>query len=242
MKKKIIENIKTIIYALIIALIIRSFLFQPFYIPSSSMEPNLLVGDRLFVSKYTYGYSRHSLPFSPNLTNKRYLSKNPERGDVVVFKTPADNRTDYIKRLIGLPGDTLQIIDGELYLNSQKIRRNKVEITININCGEEKLNINAFEEILPNGKKYIAVYNKDGTMQNTDKFIVPNGHYFFMGDNRDCSKDSRFLGSVGYVDFNNFVGKAKIIFFSNDIKKGNFIEFWKWNVSLRFARFFKRIK
>jgi len=154
MKKKIIENIKTIIYALIIALIIRSFLFQPFYIPSSSMEPNLLVGDRLFVSKYSYGYSRHSLPFSPNLTNKRYLSKNPKRGDVVVFKTPADNRTDYIKRLIGLPGDTLQIIDGDLYLNYQKIQRKKIEIDININCSDKILNVNAFEEILPNGKKY----------------------------------------------------------------------------------------
>ena len=242
MKKKIIENIKTIIYALIIALIIRSFLFQPFYIPSSSMEPNLLVGDRLFVSKYTYGYSRHSLPFSPNLTNKRYLSKNPERGDVVVFKTPADNRTDYIKRLIGLPGDTLQIISGELYLNNQKIQRNKVEITISINCGEEKLNINAFEEMLPNGKKYIAVYNKDGSMQNTDKFIVPNEHYFFMGDNRDCSRDSRFLSSVGYVAFNNLVGKARLIFFSNDKKKGNFFEFWKWHKSIRIDRFFSKIQ
>ena len=242
MKKKVIENIKTIIYALIIALIIRSFLFQPFYIPSSSMEPNLLVGDRLFVSKYTYGYSRHSLPFSPNLSNKRYLSKSPERGDVVVFKTPADNRTDYIKRLIGLPGDTLQIIDGDLYLNSQKIQRNKVEITFNINCGNEKLNINAFEEILPNGEKYIAVYNKDGTMQNTDKFIVPNEHYFFMGDNRDCSKDSRFLGSVGYVTFNNLVGKARLIFFSSDKKKGNFFKFWRWNKSIRIDRFFDKIQ
>jgi len=242
MKKKIIENIKTIIYALIIALIIRSFLFQPFYIPSSSMEPNLLVGDRLFVSKYSYGYSRHSLPFSPNLTNKRYLSKNPERGDVVVFKTPADNRTDYIKRLIGLPGDTLQIIDGDLYLNNQKIQRNKIEITININCGIKILNVNAFEEILPNGKKYIAVYNKEGTMQNTDKFIVPNEHYFFMGDNRDCSKDSRYLSSVGYVTFNNLVGKARLIFFSNDKKKGNFFKFWKWHESIRIARFFNKIQ
>jgi len=242
MKKKIIENIKTVIYALIIALIIRSFLFQPFYIPSSSMEPNLLVGDRLFVSKYTYGYSRHSLPFSPNLTNKRYLSKNPERGDVVVFKTPADNRTDYIKRLIGLPGDTLQIIDGDLYLNSKKIQRNKVETTFNINWGKEILNINAFEEILPNGKKYIAVYNKEGTMQNTDKFIVPSEHYFFMGDNRDCSKDSRFLSSVGYVTFNNFVGKARLIFFSNDKKNGNFFEFWKWHKSIRIDRFFSKIQ
>ena len=242
MKKKIIENIKTIIYALIIALIIRSFLFQPFYIPSSSMEPNLLVGDRLFVSKYSYGYSRHSLPFSPNLTNKRYLSKNPERGDVVVFKTPADNRTDYIKRLIGLPGDTLQIIDGDLYLNNQKIQRNKIEITININCGNEILNVNTFEETLPNGKKYIAVYNKEGTMQNTDKFIVPNEHYFFMGDNRDCSKDSRYLSSVGYVTFNNLVGKARLIFFSNDKKKGNFFKFWKWHESIRIARFFNKIQ
>ena len=242
MKKKIIENIKTIIYALIIAIIIRSFLFQPFYIPSSSMEPNLLVGDRLFVSKYSYGYSRHSLPFSPNLTNKRYFSKNPERGDVVVFKTPADNRTDYIKRLIGLPGDTLQIIDGDLYLNNQKIQRNKIEITININCGNEILNVSAFEEILPNGKKYIAVYNKEGTMQNTDKFIVPNEHYFFMGDNRDCSKDSRYLSSVGYVTFNNLVGKARLIFFSNDKKKGNFFKFWKWHESIRIARFFNKIQ
>jgi len=242
MKKKIIENIKTIIYALIIALIIRSFLFQPFYIPSSSMEPNLLVGDRLFVSKYSYGYSRHSLPFSPNLTNKRYFSKNPERGDVVVFKTPADNRTDYIKRLIGLPGDILQIIDGDLYLNNQKIQRNKTEITININCGSEMFNVNAFEEILPNGKKYIAVYNKEGSMQNTDKFIVPKEHYFFMGDNRDCSKDSRFLSSVGYVAFSNLVGKASLIFFSNDTKMGNFFKFWKWHKSIRLGRFFNKIQ
>ena len=242
MKEKIIENIKTIIYALIIALIIRSFLFQPFYIPSSSMEPNLLVGDRLFVSKYSYGYSRHSLPFSPNLTNKRYLSKKPERGDVIVFKTPADNRTDYIKRLIGLPGDILQIMDGDLYLNNQKIQRNKTEITININCGSGMLNVNAFEEILPNGKKYIAVYNKEGSMQNTDKFIVPKEHYFFMGDNRDCSKDSRFLSSVGYVAFSNLVGKASLIFFSNDTKMGNFFKFWKWHKSIRLGRFFNKIQ
>ena len=242
MRKKIIENIKTIIYALIIALIIRSFLFQPFYIPSSSMEPNLLVGDRLFASKYSYGYSRHSLPFSPNLTNKRYLSKNPKRGDIIVFKTPADNRTDYIKRLIGLPGDTLQIINGDLYLNDQEIPRNKIDIANSINCGNEILDVNAFEEILPNGEKYVAVYRKEGTMKNTDKFIVPNEHYFFMGDNRDCSKDSRFLGSVGYVYFNNFVGKARLIFFSNNKKKGNFFKFWKWNKSIRIDRFFSKIQ
>jgi len=241
MKKKIIENIKTIIYALIIALIIRSFLFQPFYIPSSSMEPNLLVGDRLFVSKYSYGYSRHSLPFSPNFSNKRYFSKNPERGDVIVFKTPADNRTDYIKRLIGLSGDSVQIINGDLYLNNKKIKRSKIDNFTKINCGNEILNIDAFEETLPNGKKYIAVYRKEGTIQNTDKFFVPDDHYFFMGDNRDCSKDSRFLSSVGYVSFNNLVGKARLIFFSNNKNEGNFFELWKWNKSIRIDRFFKKI-
>ena len=242
MKNKIIENIKTIIYALLIALIIRTFLYQPFYIPSSSMEPNLLVGDRLFVSKYSYGYSRHSFPFSLKLTDKRHFAKEPERGDVVVFKTPADNRTDYIKRLIGFPGDSIQIIDGDLFINNKKVHRNKINSSIDINCGDETLNVEMFEEILPNGKKYLAVYNKDFTMKETDKFIVPESHYFFMGDNRDCSKDSRFLSSVGYVNFKNLVGEAKIIFFSTDKKKGNFFKFWKWNESIRTNRLFKRIQ
>ena len=241
MKNKIIDNIKTIFYALIIALIIRSFLFQPFYIPSSSMEPNLLIGDRLFVSKYTYGYSRHSLPFSPKIYNNRILGKIPKRGDVIVFKTPADNRTDYIKRLIGLPGDVIQIVDEDLYLNGIKIKKEKIENLININCGNEILNAVFFKETLPNGKNYITVYRNDGTMVNSDKFIVPENHYFFMGDNRDCSKDSRFLSSVGYVNFNNLVGKAQLIFFSNDKNKGSFFKFWKWNQSLRIERFFKKI-
>jgi len=241
MKNKIVENIKTIVYALIIALIIRSFLFQPFYIPSSSMEPNLLIGDRLFVSKYSYGYSRHSLPFSPKIYNKRIFAKTPKRGDVVVFKTPVDNRTDYIKRLIGIPGDTIQIIDKILYLNDVQIKRKEIENSTNVNCGAEVVNTNFFEETLPSKKKYIAAYRNDGTMSNTDKFIVPENHYFFMGDNRDCSKDSRYLTSVGYVNFNNLVGKAQLIFFSNDIKKGSFLKFWKWHQSLRFERFFKKI-
>ena len=242
MKNKIVENIKTIFYALIIALIIRSFLFQPFYIPSSSMEPNLLIGDRLFVSKYSYGYSRHSLPFSPKIYNKRIFAKMPKRGDIIVFKTPVDNRTDYIKRLIGLPGDTIQIIDKNLYLNDVQMKRKETENSANINCGAEAINANFFEETLPSKKKYIAAYRNDGTMSNTDKFIVPENHYFFMGDNRDCSKDSRFLTSVGYVNFNNLVGKAQLIFFSNDIKKGSFLKFWKWHQSLRFERFFKKIQ
>ena len=241
MKNKIVDNIKTIFYALIIALIIRSFLFQPFYIPSSSMEPNLLIGDRLFVSKYTYGYSRHSLPFSLKIYNNRILGKTPKRGDVIVFKTPADNRTDYIKRLIGLPGDIIQIVDRDLFINGIKIKKEKVENLIKINCGNEILNAVFFKETLPNGKNYIAVYRNDGTMINSDKFLVPENHYFFMGDNRDCSKDSRFLSSVGYVSYNNLVGKARLIFFSNDKDKGSFFKFWKWNQSIRTKRFFKEI-
>ena len=242
MKKKILENIKTLVYALIIAIIIRSFFFQPFYIPSSSMEPNLLVGDRLFVSKYSYGYSRHSLPFSPKIYNDRILKKNPERGDVIVFKTPADNRTDYIKRLIGLPKDTIQFINGDIFLNDIKIERIQKDTFIKIYCGNLKIDTLIFEETLPNGKKYIAAYNKEGTMKNSDKFIVPDDHYFFMGDNRDCSKDSRYLSSVGYVNFNNLVGKASIIFFSNNSKISSFLKFWEWHKSLRIKRFFKKIK
>ena len=206
------------------------------------MEPNLLIGDRLFVSKYSYGYSQHSFPFSPKIFTGRILKKTPKRGDVVVFKTPADNRTDYIKRLIGLPGDKVQIINKDLYLNGIKIEKKQVETSLNINCGGEILKVDVYEETLPNGTKYLAVYRKDGTMINSDVFIVPNEHYFFLGDNRDCSKDSRFLSSVGYVNFNNLVGKARIIFFSSNKKKGSFFKFWNWDQILRKDRLFKKIK
>ncbi len=205
------------------------------------MEPNLLVGDRLFVSKYSYGYSKHSFPFSPKIYNKRIFGKIPERGDVIVFKTPADNRTDYIKRLIGLPGDTIQIVNKELYINNNIIKKKKINNFTGVKCGKENLEADFFIEYLPNGKEYIAVYSKVGTMINTDKFVVPKKHYFFMGDNRDCSKDSRFLSSVGYVSHENLVGKARFIFFSNNKKSGSFFEFWKWNKSIRFERFFKNI-
>jgi len=242
MKKKIIDNIKTLFYALIIALVIRSFLFQPFYIPSSSMEPNLLIGDRLFASKYSYGYSRHSFPFSPKIYNGRILEKEPNQGDIIIFKTPADNKTDYIKRLIGLPGDVIQIISKDLYINNIKIDKKKLSINQKINCGNESIEVDFFEETLPNGTKHIVVYRREGTMINSDKYIVPKDHYFFMGDNRDCSKDSRFLSSVGYVNFNNLVGKAQLIFFSNNKKEGSFFKFWKWNKSIRMNRLFKEIK
>ena len=152
----IYDNAKTLFGALIIAILIRSLLFQPFYIPSSSMEPTLLVGDRIFVSKYTYGYSKHSFPFSPNVTNKRFFPKLPERGDLVVFKTPADNRTDYIKRLIGMPGDIIQFVNGEILINNKKILRKKIENKRIIRCGNFLLETNTYIETLPNGFEHIV--------------------------------------------------------------------------------------
>ena len=240
-KKIILDNIKTLFYALIIAIIIRSLIIQPFYIPSSSMEPTLLVGDRLFVTKYSYGYSKHSFPFSPPIFKGRIMPNVPKRGDVVVFKTPADNRTDYIKRLIGLPGDRIQFINANLYLNNSEIIKSRILSKKKIYCGSKELEVFTFEELLPNGKKFITVYSKNFTFQNSDIFKVPKNHYFFLGDNRDCSKDSRFLSSVGYVHEDNLVGKAVFIFFSSDKRIGNLLTFWKWNKSLRFNRFFKKI-
>ncbi len=206
------------------------------------MEPTLLVGDRLFVTKYSYGYSRHSFPFSPPLFSGRLIYKEPARGDVVVFKTPSDNRTDYIKRLIGKPGDTIQFIGGNLYLNGIEIVKTAINKNDTIYCGNNKVNTITFEEKLPSGKKYIATYYKDYSLQNTDKFIVPDEHFFFLGDNRDCSKDSRFLSEVGYVHKNNLVGKAQYLFFSSDPRIGSIFEIWKWNKNLRIKRFFKKIK
>ena len=241
MKKLIIENLKTIFYALIIAILIRSLLLQPFYIPSSSMEPSLLVGDRLFVTKLTYGYSKHSFPFSLGPIKNRILFSDPKRGDVIVFKTPTDNRTDYIKRLIGLPGDRLQFIDGNLYLNNIEILKSKINFNSTIYCGKSKADTFVFKEKLLNGKEYLTTYFKKGSYQNSDEFLVPKDHYFFLGDNRDCSKDSRFLSSVGFVHKNNLVGKAQFIFFSTNIKEGSIFNFWNWKKILRIERFFKKI-
>ena len=205
------------------------------------MEPNLLVGDRIFVTKYTYGYSKHSFPFSPPIFKGRILSNNPKRGDVVVFKTPADNRTDYIKRLIGLPGDSIQFIESNLFLNSNEILKSRISKKDKIYCGNKSIDVFTFEEILPNGKKFKTVYLKNYTFQNSDPFIIPDDHYFFLGDNRDCSKDSRFLSSVGFVHKNNLVGKAQFIFFSTDITQGSAFNFRNWKNILRIERFFKKI-
>ena len=240
-KNTIIDNIKTIFYALVIAIFIRSFFIQPFYIPSSSMEPTLLIGDRLFVTKYSYGYSKHSFPFSPPVINGRVLSNSPQIGDVIVFKTPADNRTDYIKRLIGLPGDNIQFISGDLVVNNINILKSRVSKNDVIYCGKQTIKVNTFTEQLPNGKTHNTVYLKDYSFQNSDIFTVPEKHYFFLGDNRDCSKDSRYLTSVGYVHENNLVGKAQFIFFSSDFRIGSIFSFWKWHKTIRYERFFKKI-
>ena len=239
-KKFIIENLKTIFYALVIAIIIRSLFIQPFYIPSSSMEPGLLVGDRLFVTKYSYGYRKHSFPFSPPIFKGRLFSNTPQIGDVVVFKTPSDNRTDYIKRLIGLPGDNIRFIEGDLYLNNNQILKTRVSKSDIIYCGE-LIDVDTFKEKLPNGKVHKTVYLKNYSFQNSDTFIVPDKHYFFLGDNRDCSKDSRYLTSVGYVHEDNLVGKAQFIFFSADFRIGSIFSFWKWHKTVRLDRFFKNI-
>jgi signal peptidase I len=237
----IIDNIKTIFGALIIALIIRSLIFQPFYIPSSSMEPTLLIGDRIFVSKFTYGFSKHSFPFSPGISEKRFFYKKPKQGDLVVFKTPADNRTDYIKRLIGLPGDEIQFINGLIFLNNKEINREKIAEKSFVRCGKYTLEVDTYIETLPNGSKHVAAYSKAGTMMNTKKFKIPKDHFFLLGDNRDCSKDSRFLESVGYVNLINLVGRAQIIFFSNDTVKGSLLKIWNLNNSFRLERLFKKL-
>ena len=170
-----------------------------------------------------------------------FFFKKPKRGDLVVFKTPSDNRTDYIKRLIGLPGDTIQFINGDIFLNDKKIIKEKTNVSKLIRCGNFNLETNTYLETLPNGVKYLAVYKKKGSLQNTKKFEVPQNNFFLMGDNRDCSKDSRFLNSVGYVNFINLVGKAQIIFFSNDTKKSRLLKFWNLNKSFRFKRLFKKL-
>ena len=171
----------------------------------------------------------------------RIFFAEPKRGDVVVFKTPADNRTDYIKRLIGLPGDEIQFIDSNLYINKSEILKSRLSKNDKIYCGRQTINVFTFQEKLPNGKLYTSVYLKDFPFQNSDTFTVPDNHYFFLGDNGDCSKDSRFLSSVGYVHKDNLVGKAQFIFFSSDKKIGSIFSFWKWHKSIRFSRTFDKI-
>ena len=229
------EAFKIIISAGAIALFIRTFFFQPFTIPSGSMIPTLLIGDFIFVSQYKYGYSKYSLPFSLPLIKGRILGKKPKRGDVVVFKTPNDNKTDYVKTLIGLPGDKIQVKDGMLYINNTIVDRDSI-LNSSIKVHNNYLNEFDYVETLPNGKKHIVreLKGDNSSSDNTIVYTVPENNFFLMGDNRDNSIDSRVLNYVGFVPFENLIGKAEIIFFSIDKKDYGLRNFWKWRI--RFDR------
>ncbi|MBB6220812.1 signal peptidase I [Rhizobium leguminosarum] len=234
------ENIKVIIQALILAMVIRTVLFQPFTIPSGSMMPTLLVGDYIFVNKFAYGYSKYSLPFSPDILSGRLFGADPKRGDIVVFRFPPNPEIDYIKRCIGLPGDHIQVTDGVLYVNGKPVPK----VADGTFTSDYKLDPGAdvpvFRETLDNGKTYDTLDQSPVSRgDNTREFIVPEGHYFMMGDNRDNSLDSRF--DVGFVPAENLVGRASVIFFSlgNDT---SFREIWKWPTNMRWDRLFKVVE
>lgn len=230
------SNLGTLVLALLAAMVIRSLAFEPFSIPSGSMKPSLLVGDYLFVSKYAYGFSRYSFPWQLIPVSERVLGREPERGDIAVFKFPPNPKADYIKRIIGLPGDAIQIRDGVLYLNDQAVPRTAL--------GEERApdrhggtqTYRVFRETLPNGRAW-RVYDATpiGALDNTDVYRVPEGHYFALGDNRDQSSDSRLLDRVGFIPAENLVGRAEMVFVSFN-GSARFWEFWRWPQAIRFAR------
>ncbi len=234
------DNLKALLWAAVIALGIRSFIAEPFHIPSGSMIPSLLVGDYLFVSKYSYGFSRYSLPFGLPLIPGRIFYTEPERGDVAVFKLPSDNKTDYIKRIIGLPGDTIQVVNGILHINGTAVKRTpKGKHTEKTFYGD--ITYTVYDEELPNGVVHEIMEETDDQPQdNTISFAVPEDHFFVMGDNRDNSKDSRW-GDIGFVPKQNLLGKAQFIFYSNN-GYAPFLAFWNWGRSIRTERLFKGIR
>jgi len=235
-----LEVVKTVVVAVLIAIGIRTFAYEPFNIPSGSMKPTLLIGDYLFVAKWSYGYSRYSLPLGLDLFGGRIFASSPQRGDVAVFKLPTDPKVDYIKRIIGLPGDQIQVKEGILYINGQAVQRQKIADYVD-DSGER---LTQYVETLPNGvQHHILERSDDGPLDNTEIYVVPPGHYFGMGDNRDNSQDSRVLGSnggpapVGYIPAENLVGRAEFIFFSMS-GDSEFWQLWKWPVAIRWDRLF----
>jgi signal peptidase I len=249
------ETAKVIIQALLIAFFVRTFFYQPFNIPSGSMYPTLKVGDYIFVSKLSYGYGKFSFNFAPGLFGHQFftccpidfpgrivLPDTPKRGDVAVFKLPTDTNIDYIKRVIGLPGDHIQMKDGVLFINGQAVKKDRIEDYLDTEDGGPGggLPVQQYVETLPNGVKYrvLDLYpNGTGAADNTQEFVVPAGHYFMMGDNRDDSEDSRYLDHVGYVPIENFMGRADIIFFSI-APDASLKEPWLWPMVIRWGRFF----
>lgn len=233
------ETVKTIVYAVLIALVLRTFAYEPFNIPSGSMLPTLLVGDYLFVSKFSYGYSQYSLPWGLIPFEGRVLSGDVERGDVAVFKLPTDNRTDYIKRIVGLPGDEIQVRRGVLHINGQAVKREKLgESVVPGMVGT----VTEYRETLPNGRRHLIWERGDDMpFDDTPVYQVPEGHYFAMGDNRDSSQDSRAQRLVGFVPRENLVGRAEFLFFSFD-GSARLWEVWKWPFAIRWGRLFDGIR
>ncbi len=241
------ETVRTVVYAVLIAVVVRTFLYEPFNIPSGSMKPTLLVGDYLFVSKFAYGYSRHSLPFSPALGEGRLFGSLPERGDVAVFKLPSNNKTDYIKRIVGLPGDRIQVKSGILFVNNVEVVRTPLDDFLE-DEGHQVNVVKRYEETMPSfdGEQDDTVSYEvldlisegRGEYDNTEIFVVPEGHVFAMGDNRDNSLDSR--AKVGFVPLDNLVGRAEIIFFSTN-GRARFWEFWNWPMTIRYGRLLNMI-
>ena len=251
--------LKTIFYAVLIALVVRTFLYEPFNIPSDSMYPGLHKGDYLFVSKFSYGYSNYSIPFSPDVTDGRILAGSPKRGDVAVFRQPNNTSVDFIKRVIGIPGDRIQVRNGRLYLNGKQVRRagpltrNDLSDIRDLKAydaltGREctapsglPAPAKLYRETLPSGRGHLIYECSDRVRgsDNTGIYTAPAGHYFMMGDNRDNSSDSRFSG-VGMVPLKNFIGRAQFLFFSVN-GSASFWEVWKWPGSIRWGRLFKGI-
>ncbi len=238
------EIVKTVVYALLIALFVRTFAFEAFNIPSGSMLSTLYIGDYLFVSKYSYGYSKHSVPFSLGPWSGRFFESIPERGDVVVFRKLPENKEDYIKRLIGLPGDRIQVKDGILHINGAPVKRERSGTFVEYS--DKQGNVSQapqYVETLPEGRQHliIEIQGDNGPADNTKEYVVPAGHYFMMGDNRDNSQDSRFLDVVGYVPAEALVGKAQFIFFSTN-GDAAWWQIWKWPWAIRYSRLFQSIE
>lgn len=244
-RSSFVETVMTVVYAVLIAIVIRTVAFEPFNIPSGSMRPTLEVGDYLFVSKYSYGYSRFSLPLGLDLFEGRVFEQPVERGDVVVFRKPGDTSTDFIKRIVGLPGDRIRVADGVLIINDVPVPRVRVDDYVETLSNGSVQRIEQWRETLPNGVSYITFdADHSSPTDNTGTYEVPPGHYFAMGDNRDNSLDSRIrpeFGGVGFVPSENLVGRAEIIFFSTDGSAGLF-EPWKWFGAIRFGRLLQGIR